>query len=293
MAPATARGDVALVGRRALAQDADGRRRRRHGKIGENAPWLQNIIITAAAGSTDRRAGRPPRADGPERGRACSRAATEVARKTQRNDGQAWHSAGGETERERDHAPLDIVGKKKFPPPAASPPPLRPSSPLLPSVRYHSVLSFGVGVGRGRHRKRRRSRLICPNGLCLRPREQDHKNSETAQEGERERERVIDLNRSQEVRNLQLTTRGALCLPAQCSSGRRAVLFGDRVTAIDMYVSDVTERPVSAILAEIHKRVIIHELNCTDMNEGREDVSEGIMKKATKRVRCGRGSRSH
>ena len=159
-------------------------RRRRHGKIGENAPWLQNIIITAAAGSTDRRAGGPPRADGPERGRACSRAATEVARKTQRNDGRAWHSE--ERQRERDHAPLDIVGKKKFPPPAASPPPLRPSSPLLPSVRYHSVLSFGVGVGRGRHRKRRRSRLICPNGLCLRPREQDHKNSETAQEGEGE-----------------------------------------------------------------------------------------------------------
>ena len=75
-------------------------RRRRHGKIGENAPWLQNIIITAAAGSTDRRAGGPPRADGPERGRACSRAATEVARKTQRNDGQAWHIAGRETERE-------------------------------------------------------------------------------------------------------------------------------------------------------------------------------------------------
>ena len=70
-------------------------------------------------------------------------------------------------------------------------------------------------------------------------------------------------------------------------------MFGHRVTAIDMYVSDVTERPISAILAEIHKRVIIHELNCTDMNEGREDVSEGIMKKATKRVRCGRGSRSH
>ena len=135
MAPATARGDVALVGRRALAQDADGRRRRRHGKIGENAPWLQNIIITAAAGSTDRRAGGPPRADGPERGRACSRAATEVARKTQRNDGQAWHSAGGETERERDHAPLDIVGKKKFPPPAASltaPPPLFPSASFRP-----------------------------------------------------------------------------------------------------------------------------------------------------------------
>ena len=187
MAPATARGDVALVGRRAIAQDADGRRRRRHGKIGENAPWLQNIIITAAAGSTDRRAGGPPRADGPERGRACSRAATEVARKTQRNDGRAWHSEERETEREREIMRLwTLLERKSFPLLRPHSPPLLPSSPLLPSVRYHSVLSFGVGVGRGRHRKRRRSRLICPNGLCLRPREQDHKNSETAQEGERE-----------------------------------------------------------------------------------------------------------
>ena len=158
-------------------------RRRRHGKIGENAPWLQNIIITAAAGSTDRRAGGPPRADGPERGRACSRAATEVARKTQRNDGRAWHSE--ERQREREIMRLwTLLERKSFPLLRPHSPPLLPSSPLLPSVRYHSVLSFGVGVGR--HRKRRRSRLICPNGLCLRPREQDHKNSETAQEGERE-----------------------------------------------------------------------------------------------------------
>ena len=47
-------------------------------------------------------------------------------------------------------------------------------------------------------------------------------------------------------------------------------MFDDRVTAIDMYVSDDTKRPVSAISADIHKRVIIlAELNRTDMRIGK------------------------
>ena len=79
--------------------------------------------------------------------------------------------------------------KKKFPSPAARahrpPPPFsfcfRP--PSGPSVR-RSVRPSLV-PRRRRHRKRRRSRLICPNGLCLRQREQDHKNSETARGRER------------------------------------------------------------------------------------------------------------
>ena len=177
---------------RVLANGAgDSARRRRVGRRARTrrrrtpaaATWENRRKCPVAAKYNYNGCGRPDRwaegrrgQTGREGGRACSRAATEVARKTQRNDGQAWHSV--ERGRERDHAPLDIVGKKKFPPPAASPPPLFPSA----SVRYHSVLSFGVGVGR--HRKRRRSRLICPNGLCLRQREQDHKTSETAQEGE-------------------------------------------------------------------------------------------------------------
>ena len=150
MAPATARGDVALVGRRALAQDADGRRRRRHGKIGENAPWLQNIIITAAAGSTARRAGGPPRADGPERGRACSRAATEVARKTQRNDGRAWHSEERQRERERSCA-FGHCWKEKVSPSCGLT--HRPSSPLplcfRPSATTPSCPSASASAAAG------------------------------------------------------------------------------------------------------------------------------------------------
>lgn len=60
--------DVVVDG---TAEGAD--RRRRHGKIGENAPWLQNIIITAAARWAGEQAGRQDK---------CLRAATKVVRKT-------------------------------------------------------------------------------------------------------------------------------------------------------------------------------------------------------------------
>ena len=182
------------------------RRRRRHGKIGENAPWLQNIIITAAAAA--RRASRLAHDGGQAGGRAerewsaCFLAATEVVRKTQRNDEGAWHRA--EREREREIMRLWTLLASRSAPPrrktaaaakkekvslsrrtraptASSLLLLLPSSlrSLRPSVRPSLV------PRRRRHRKRRRSRLICPNGLCLRQREQDHKNSETARGRER------------------------------------------------------------------------------------------------------------
>ena len=196
MAPATARDDVALAG--ALSHKTP--------PTPAAATWENRRKCPVAAKYNYNGCGRPDRcAEG--RRRQTGREGGLVRGRqlkwhVKRNEmtarlGTAWR------EGERDHAPLDIVGKKKFPPPAASPPLL----PLFPSasVRYHSVLSFGVGVGR--HRKRRRSRLICPNGLCLRPREQDHKNSETAQEGERERGRERAGHRPEpQPRGTQLAT---------------------------------------------------------------------------------------
>ena len=68
--------------------------------------------------------------------------------------------------------------KKKFPslpllPSSVLPAPSHSSLQPSPSLSL-PLLSFGA------HRKRRRTRLICPNGLCLRQREQDHKTSATA-----------------------------------------------------------------------------------------------------------------
>ena len=88
--------------RRRVGRPARSRTRRR--RTPAAATWENRRKCPVAAKYNYNGCGRPDRwaegrrgQTGREGGRACSRAATEVARKTQRNDGQAWHSV----ERER------------------------------------------------------------------------------------------------------------------------------------------------------------------------------------------------